>query len=132
VGLGKEGCHFCFESAAWGKLLCEPDSMIVLDKVFRQKDSGFLRMLNELRRGVVGKYTQSELNKKVAEFRMEKTMSYSENGGESGVVSTKLFANNKDVNALNAQELMKLPTDSGKSFLYEAHDEGNISFFFYH
>ena len=41
--------------------------MIVLDKVFRQKDSHFLRLLNELRRGIVSKATNEILNKKVSE-----------------------------------------------------------------
>jgi hypothetical protein len=41
--------------------------MIVLDKVFRQKDSGFLRLLNELRRGIVSPETNITLQRKVQE-----------------------------------------------------------------
>ena len=41
--------------------------MIVLDKVFRQKDSDFLRLLNELRRGIVSKSTNEILMRKVDE-----------------------------------------------------------------
>jgi hypothetical protein len=43
------------------------NGMIVLDKVFRQKDSGFLRLLNELRRGIVSSETNITLQRKVQE-----------------------------------------------------------------
>jgi hypothetical protein len=45
--------------------------MIVLDKVFRQKDSSFLRLLNELRRGIVSHTTQQILNQKVQENKQK-------------------------------------------------------------
>ena len=41
--------------------------MIVLDKVFRQKDSVFLRLLNELRRGVVSNNTNMILQHQVCD-----------------------------------------------------------------
>ena len=49
--------------------------MIVLDKVFRQKDSGFLRLLNELRRGIVSQETITILKRKVEDNKeKEKAM----------------------------------------------------------
>ena len=45
--------------------------MIVLDKVFRQKDSGFLRLLNELRRGIVSQDTITTLKRKVEDNKVK-------------------------------------------------------------
>ena len=47
------------------------NGMIVLDKVFRQKDSSFLRLLNELRRGIVSPTTLQILNQKVQENKQK-------------------------------------------------------------
>ena len=89
--------------------------MIVLDKVFRQKDSGFLRLLNELRRGIVSPTTHQVLNQKVQESRQtaafrkasslhkvdQKTAHTvgrgggSKDGEEMEVRPTKLYATNR-------------------------------------
>ena len=66
VGVGGGKVNFCFEAKFWKELLANrDDGMIVLDKVFRQKDSNFLRILNELRRGVVSRETDAVLQAKV-------------------------------------------------------------------
>jgi ATP-dependent DNA helicase PIF1 len=125
VGLGRN-CRFCFESEVWSQLLCEPDSMIVLDKVFRQKDSGFREMLNKIRRGIVDPPTVQQLNKKVAEYRLAQTRGENNmnEDGETKIRSTKLFSKNDKVDAFNTHELGKLDNGPGNAMSFEALDEG--------
>ena len=77
VGLGRS-CTFCFQSKIWKELFYDtnsssgvPAEMIFLHKGFRQNDSVFLRVLNELRRGVVSSKTDQILTQKVNEFRRD-------------------------------------------------------------
>lgn len=63
VGLGSN-THFCFESEDWKELFSGKDGVVVLDKVFRQKDSTFLTMLNEIRRGYISSSTDKILIQK--------------------------------------------------------------------
>ena len=44
--------RFCFESATW-KELFGTESMVLLDRVYRQDDDNFLRILSEVRRGEI-------------------------------------------------------------------------------
>lgn len=62
---------FCFESHVWDELL-GTDGAIVLDKVFRQKDGPFLRILNSMRRGQVTNECRNILQQKVIETRISK------------------------------------------------------------
>ena len=61
--------------------------MIVLDKVFRQKDSSFLRLLNELRRGIVSPTTNQTLSWKVQENRNKNADKQSSGFQKSSLVS---------------------------------------------
>ena len=121
VGLGKGGTTFCFLSDAWSKLFGEqPESMIVLDKVFRQQgDTVFLDILNEMRYGRVNAQAVQLLNGKVeAAARLqlieEERQLQQKRAGMGGrdpgqqVKPTKLFSTNKDVDAYNQSELTKL------------------------
>ena len=101
--------------------------MIVLDKVFRQKDSVFLRMLNEMRRGHVSQTTLMALGEKVRNSKREPNINTSDG---AVIIHTKLFPTNKDVDSHNDMELRKLPAGSDgagvpKSCVYKAEDEGN-------
>jgi ATP-dependent DNA helicase PIF1 len=111
-------------------MLAGEDGMIVLDRVFRQKDTTFLRMLNELRLGYVSQETNAILMAKVRESALAgASSSYSANGaghhhggvgddGKSKIVATKLFPKNDNVDSYNASELRKLPGD--EKYDYEA------------
>ena len=61
--------------------------MIVLDKVFRQKDSGFLRLLNELRRGIVSQETITTLKRKVEDNKEKERAMKSSGFMKSSVLS---------------------------------------------
>ena len=126
IGLGSS-CHFCFDSPVWKDVFggSRRDGMIVLDKVFRQKDSAFLRMLNELRRGHVSSSTEKVLLAKVAQSKQERL-----DRERSGMPTTKLFPVNKYVDEYNSQELAKLRCGNDEnghplSYLYRARDEGD-------
>ena len=66
--------------------------MIVLDKVFRQKDSSFLRLLNELRRGIVSSTTNQTLSKKVQDNRSKNAEKKSSGFQKSSSLSTSVSA----------------------------------------
>lgn len=93
-------------------------TMIVLDKVFRQRDSKFRDVLNELRRGVVSEQSKELLARKVQEFQFKTSnnnlmnTSVSNNNtnniGKVEVAPTKIFSTNKDVDEINQSELKKL------------------------
>ena len=69
VGLGNS-VKFCFLANQWSKVFsAEKDNMIVLDKVFRQKDPTFLNLLHELRRGMVSSQSERFLLNKVRESK---------------------------------------------------------------
>ena len=96
--------------------------MVVLDKVFRQKDPKFLGILHQIRRGVVS----AECNRILADKVKESRMSGRDMGrvGQLGsnIQHTKLFSRNKDVDAYNAEALRGLPESASQSFA--ARDEG--------
>lgn len=66
--------------------------MIVLDKVFRQKDSSFLRLLNELRRGIVSPITNQTLSKKVQDNRNKNAEKKSSGFQKSSSISSSTVA----------------------------------------
>ena len=49
--ISSESMPYLFDSFAWTKLIEHGMKIVELDKVFRQKDSSFIEMLNEFREG---------------------------------------------------------------------------------
>lgn len=84
----------------------------VLTKVFRQKELGFTKILEEIREGFL-----SERGRKLLSRCGKKSTI-------DGVIPTKLFAINKYVEATNDEELRKL---KGKAYIYDALDTGDES-----
>lgn len=104
---------FCFESKYWPQLLGD-DGVVVLDKVFRQKDSLFQRLLNDMRRGVL-----AEANKSIL---MSRTLPYTL---KNGIVPTLLYATNKGVDEINEQKLEAIDEEVVE---YPAYDTGEEEF----
>lgn len=102
---------FCFESKSWS-LLLGADGTIVLDKVFRQKDSLFQRLLNNLRRGVVIPEDGALLQHMSSETGAAKTY-------PTGIKPTLLYATNKGVDEINTSSLNNL---EGEEVAYQAID----------
>jgi hypothetical protein len=130
---------YCFRSEVWDELFGHDDGMIVLDKVFRQKEQTFLDMLNELRRCIVSDKNHNILMKKCIETTNEeaknrnlqatkaimKSDENDENETPPNIVPTKLFPTNKDVEMTNERELAKL---LGETEVYEHQTEGKSEF----
>jgi ATP-dependent DNA helicase PIF1 len=130
IGLGGK-VHFCFESDTWRQLF-QGGGLVVLDTVFRQKDDvTFLNILNEMRTGKVSQVASQVLGNRV---RQCNDKAYSTSGDASlkdtigEVRPTKLFATNRDVDAFNASEMLRLSQLGGEGpdnvQRYKSIDEG--------
>lgn len=131
VGLGKT-VKFCFEAQAWKSLFEDgrDDGMIILDKVFRQKDdTTFLNLLNEMREGQISMQNQQLLQRKVEDAQRWMQQEQMEARGDGFFQSastvannrekkltvrpTKLFSTNHDVDQYNMTELERLQKGGG-------------------
>ena len=74
---------------------------VVLRVIYRQTDAAFLRILDGIRLGRATPEQLAELNKCVRPFSTR-----------DGIVSTKLFCTNSNVDELNRTELERLPSTS--------------------
>jgi ATP-dependent DNA helicase PIF1 len=108
---------FCFESNAWGTTI---QHSINLRTIHRQKDKLFTSMLEEIRQGVASRKTLQILTGRLN----SNTLDQSED--ESSIKPTKLFALNRDVDAINKEELENLPVEEEVPF--HALDRGNATF----
>ena len=91
------------------------ENIVVLDKVFRQKDSTFQRLLNDLRRGVL-----TETNRAILESKVGKLKTYAD-----GIEPTLLYATNKGVDEINQRRLKEIQDDE---VIYRAKDTGSEAF----
>ena len=99
---------------------------VVLKTAFRQRDGGFIALLNDIRTGSPSEKTLSALR---SSLRPRSDAAGSACGkhaasGSSSLVATKLFSRNAEVDAVNARELERLP---GNSITFEALDSGDES-----
>lgn len=98
--------RFCFESESWKECI---EVCVELTQVHRQRDERFIKMLNEIRRGVVSPESEKLLmNCTRNDFS---TCSLTSGGGDSAtaeVEPTRLYSTNKNVDALNHERLSAL------------------------
>ena len=147
--MGKS-CQFCFESETWKALFPTNENTVFLKKGFRQNDTKFLTILNELRQGHVSETTKSLLYEKVKQYHQSKSQNNmnSDNDNKNDVnsvlikassalssallpptpiktkvVPTVLYSINKNVDEINATALSRIKT---KSNWYESIDEGDV------
>eukprot|EP00889_Picochlorum_renovo_P004468 jgi/Picre1/31498/NNA_006850.t1 len=102
---------FCFEARAWNECI---QHTIELKTVFRQSDLYFIDVLAEVRSG---KLSSQELAEKLESC-------YQPLNTEDGILPTKLFTHRADVDAINRNELEKLP---GECMTYHARDTGDVN-----
>jgi len=86
---------YAFESKAWSALNVE---MHELTRSFRQSDQVFVSALNEVRYGRLGPETNAVLSQCARQLNVT-----------NGIVPTKLYCKNANVDAENIEELQKLP-----------------------
>lgn len=121
VGLGRgnssSNVTFCFKSETWEKLFnSNIGQVIVLDKVFRQKDPQFLNLLNQIRVGTASTATSQLLSRRV----LGKNPSLLHDS-EGRIQTTKLYSLNRDVDSYNKCQISSL---EGESITYSAIDKG--------
>lgn len=94
-----EDQEFCFESPLWARLFAREDQ-ISLDKIFRQSDPVYARILNQIREGEMDEESRAIMERHVRtdEDEIEK----------SGFRPTKLFATRRQVDEINHKELARL------------------------
>lgn len=95
--------QFCFESEMWKESgLAHPGNIIVLSEVLRQTNTDFVDVLNALRLGD----SSSPHMRKLADCVIDKKPRPSD-----GIIPTKLYCTNKDVDFENSQRLAEIAED---------------------
>jgi hypothetical protein len=79
----------------------ENGQLIVLDKVFRQRDGQFRQLLNDMRIGEVNPISNKILQDKMNEFRQKVQHQAQNTSGDAEIKPTKLFAVNSGVDAVS-------------------------------
>ena len=87
--------NYTFESLAWSKCI---DKTVYLTEIFRQKDADFQEVLNSIRVGRITKKVKSILRSRVG-IKLENIY---------GIIPTKLYSLNVNVDEINNRELEKL------------------------
>ena len=104
--------RYCFESPCWVNVF---DNMVEFTQVFRQSDSAFVRLLNEIRHGNCSEETQ----------RILEDCKNTQFDANDGIVPTRLYSHNRDVDQVNSNELQHLV---GKGKLFFSKDRGEKRF----
>uniref|UniRef100_A0A6C0DZX2 AAA+ ATPase domain-containing protein n=1 Tax=viral metagenome TaxID=1070528 RepID=A0A6C0DZX2_9ZZZZ len=86
---------FCFDAVSWNSCI---QHIVYLDENFRQEDSVFKNLLNEIRIGNISKNTVEILKSRV-NVKLENAF---------GILPTKLYSLNRDVDSENDKELNNL------------------------
>ncbi|KAL2289385.1 hypothetical protein FJTKL_02383 [Diaporthe vaccinii] len=108
VTQGGKDVFFAFQSDAWKESI---ERVVTLTQVFRQKDSDFVRLLNELRRGEISPVTQRILTSLSGPLSQD-----------DGILPTQLFPLRTEVDRANASRLAAL---SGPAQTFVARDSGS-------
>jgi ATP-dependent DNA helicase PIF1 len=93
---------YCFQSSLWEKLF-EKKNMIILTQIFRQQEKELLNILQQVRYGSVDVDTIARLSSLSRPLEMI-----------NGIVPTKLYSKNENVDKINNEELNKLESPSFK------------------
>lgn len=97
---GSDSTKFCFESPVWEAAgLKTRSGTIHLEQVVRQTDTEFIKYLNELRLGVYSRECHRRLQSCLVTVKGPPT---------NGIIPTKLYAVNKQVDTENSMRLAEL------------------------
>ena len=95
--------QFCFEGSAWREAgLNSREGMIILTEPLRQRDDDFISILNSLRVGDSSSHLMGLLDKCVVS---KKPLP------QDGIIPTKLYCTNKDVDKENQERLAEIVED---------------------
>lgn len=110
---------FCFESPLWSETF---DTQILLDKLFRQQDSDYRTILNQIREGHIDKKSCSILNSCLLQYKTIKKKSESDR--TSPLLRPVILLPKKDqVQSINNKELDKLTTNEFTYTYYDTLEE---------
>ena len=93
-----ETTMFCFQSSDWFSTFSR-ENHIHLKTLYRQKDPTYIKVLNEVRQGVISEES--------AELLKQRTLAKYEDKG-TGIIPTKLFPKNADADRVNQLMYMRL------------------------
>lgn len=96
VRLGKDGCCFAFRAACWNEII---DQYFVLTEIRRQRDPHFIKLLKEIRHGMV-----SAQSRRMLDDATQRTLEIDK------IKPTMLHCTNANVDRINSDELRRLPT----------------------
>jgi len=105
--------EFCFEAKSWNDCVKYP---IYLTEIFRQTDDIFQTCLNEVR---IGKLSENTI--KILKSRVNKKLI-----NENGILPTKIYSLNTDVDKENQKELDKLCLSNNNLNFFEYELEVNV------
>lgn len=88
----EEGRQFCFQSERWSAVFPHKN-IIQLENIFRQRDSDFVKILNEIRIGNISEDSIELLNNRIGKTHIS----------EDGFVPTKIFPIRSKVDNMNQQ-----------------------------
>jgi len=88
---------FCFQSPLWQEMF-GPENMIELKKIFRQEEAEFVQLLSEVR------FNKLSANTLVKLGELQRPLDC-----PNGIISTKLYSTNIDVDTVNQRFLKELP-----------------------
>ena len=95
--------RFCFESPVWSEAgFSETDGSIMLQEIVRQNDPQFIQVLNSIR---IGENNQQYLR------MLDQCLIKNKPLPVDGIIPTKLYCMNKDVDFENLQQLNQLPEE---------------------
>ena len=89
---------FCFESSAWRETF---PCVVVLKSVFRQSDPAYIKVLNQVRKGVLSKRSFALLKARVIEP-----------DAEAGLAVTQLVPRRCEADRINARAMQAIDTES--------------------
>jgi len=119
----RSGSLFCFQAQCWPHLI-KPRHCVVLNKVFRQKESKFVRVLNEIRTCVNGNLLSEETKTVLRRLCVGNHQTRKKKKRDT-IIPTRLHSLNSNVDSVNARHLREL---EGESEVYVAEDSGKMKY----
>ncbi len=105
-----ETTMFCFQSANWFSTFTK-ENHVILKTLFRQKDPTYIKVLDEVRQGVISPES--------AEILRQRTIAKYDDKG-TGIIPTKLFPKNADADRVNQMMYLKLK-DEERTYSFAKH-----------
>jgi len=106
--------QYCFESEIWENIF-PVENTILLDKIFRQSDLEFCKMLNQIREGKISKKNYEKLKARVnLPLRPDQD-----------IIPTKLFPTRRQVDQINYSQMAKIQ-EEGRKFEMKYSPDKNL------